>query len=419
MIGRGLDWLGARLAHRTAPVAVALAGAWLALLGTQWPQTRAPVVATDGKTVAELANFAAYGLDHWWSSLPVLLWLALAICVGTARLVREPPAGYQWLYIGLWTLALAALTAIVAVDVVSAEPFWVDLAVPDQPDQPSPPQLADAWQVKAGKLVPKPGLWTGQCRAAGAGLRCTVRGPGVIAHVDWSDGLVTEEGGLAWQWVATLARPAEPVTAVPGAAVAASTVLVPAVAQTTGPLVLAVGTAASQAWVSPQLAKTAGSQSVRHHARAGRSARLLAVDPLAGWQQPLWMLVVAALFAVRFAVGYGRAPLAVLLLLAVAAVLASQGAGQVATTVDAPHWLGQLDLRQIANLSFPTTSLVLHDPLAWALLGLVGSLAALTLPLGGTRPLLWRTPCWVTVAASTLLAVGGHRFGLTVAGLLG
>lgn len=415
-----LSALGRALAHRHAPAAVLLLGAWLAALGSQWPQARAPVATRDGMNRSDLLLQHGWQLDRWLASLPVQLWWALAVAVGVAWLAQLRRGDRQrgdlgrWLPTGLSAVAALAFGLAVLADTVTPEPIWLDVAAPADAVATTPPQPIAAWHREAGQLQTLPGTWFGLCRSLPDGLRCRVRGPGLDSQGDLRPDHALYDGGWQWQWVAKVARAPALLGVAPGQLPNDTTVTGAGVVASTGPLALVTGPASSFALVAPQWAGQPGTVM----AAGGWSARLLLVDPLAGWLPWAWLVaVVSALLALLVASPPWRAPRSVAAWLMTGLALAAPAdwhsllwAQPLTVDVPSAQWLGLLRVttqRAVAGPLWP------HDPVAWLMLASVLGLAAL-LQARACGP---RWAAWMTLALVLALLVGGSHWGLTVSGL--
>lgn len=292
------------LQHPAAPVAVLLSGALLAWLGSQWPQSHAPLLAADGLARLDLITLSELGFARLLTSLPLVLWLIAAVAVAAVRW-RAAPTPLAMAAQALWATAAAAAAAAIWT-APAAQPVLIDLpieagAVPVQ-----------AWTGDAGRLAPTTGVWSGQCNLGGAAasqLSCKVEGQGRTWVLELAPGRPSRQDGFQWTWLASgpalgsrvwdatwpaaagnppaLVRlQADRAVDVPPLA----TRLVPVSTRSTGPLVLALpATGEAKLWTAAPLAsKVAPTAQVR----TAPVVRLqFAPVAATGW---MWLLALAA-----------------------------------------------------------------------------------------------------------------------------
>lgn len=298
-------WAAARtlVLHPTAPVAVLLTGALLAWLGSQWPQTHAPLSVADGLARLDLITLQELGLARLLTSLPVLLWLIAALAVAAARWRFSSPRELASQTLGL-TGAVAAGAAMALAPATT--PILLDLPVEFTAAG------VTAAQPDAGRLAPATGTWSGRCTLAGAAanqLSCKVEALGRSWVIELAPGRPSRQDGQQWTWLASgpatgsrvfdarLPSPSGAAPAIvrlqadrPVDVASLATRMVPLASRSTGPVLLALPEKApSHLWISGTMAPkgTRGAQ-----VRTAPIVRLqLAPASPAPW---LWWLALAA-----------------------------------------------------------------------------------------------------------------------------
>lgn len=293
----------ALLLHPAAPVAVLLSGALLAWLGSQWPQSQAPLLVADGLARLDLITLAELGFDRLLTSLPLVLWLIAAVAVAAVRW-RAATTLRGMASQALWaTAALAAASAIAAAP--NAPQVWID--VPVEPGAAA----VQGWSGDASRLAPASGSWSGQCTLGGTGqqLSCKIEAQGRSWLLELAPGRPSRQDGFQWTWMSSgpalgsrvwdaswPAATGQPPALVrlnadrPVDAPAVATRLLPVATRAAGPLVLALPNGAeAQLWtaspLAPQVAPTA-------QARTAPVVRLhMAAVAATTW---LWVLALAA-----------------------------------------------------------------------------------------------------------------------------
>lgn len=293
----------ALLQHPAAVVAVLLSGALLAWLGSQWPQSRAPLLAADGLARLDLIALAELGFDRVLSSLPLLLWLIAAVAVA---LVRWRAAATPLAMAGQAFWATSAVAAAAAMWAAPAtQTVLVDLPV----EMGAAP--VQAWSPDAGRLAPAAGSWAGQCTLSGATgqqLACKLEGQGRSWVLDLAPGRPSRQDGFQWTWISsgpalgsrvwdaswpTAAGPAALVRLQADRAVDVpplATRLVPVATRAAGPMVLALPSQGeAKLWSAAPLAPKAAPTA---QIRTAPMVRLqLAPVSAATW---MWLLAWAA-----------------------------------------------------------------------------------------------------------------------------
>ncbi len=321
--GSLIGHLSLLLRHPAAAAWVLSTGALLLLLGSQWPQERAPWPSADGLPRADLQALAAIGAATWSRSLAVHAWLAVTLGVAIAQVWRGPVADAR----RRASQVLAAIAAVagvawLALDGRAADPLWIDVTISAEAQSQATP-LAQAYRQDHGALAAVGGPFRGRCApVAGGDLRCQVQGPGVGFDATVGPHLAGSAGTAKVHWIATLPTPAGPWTWQPPTAQGRSlsvplspglAVAVPdwdnrrVVATDTavaGPLVMSIGQDGSRLWAAPRLVGEAAATASRQltELRAGARARLLVAGPNLGlplWLAALGLLLVAAVLGGR------------------------------------------------------------------------------------------------------------------------
>lgn len=298
-------WAAARslVLHPAAPVAILLVGALIAWLGSQWPQSHAPLLTADGLARLDLITLDELGFDRLMTSLPVLLWLIAAVAVAAVRWRFSTPREMASQTLGL----TAAVAAAAAMATAAADP-------PILMDLPVEAGVAAVTAVKpdAGRLAPATGTWAGRCTLAGASanqLSCKVEALGRSWVVELAPGRPSRQDGHQWTWLATgpaigsrvfdarlpTGNPSAPAIVRlqadrPVDVAQLGTRLLPTATRSTGPVLLALPEKApSQLWTAAPVAPK-GSRGAE--LRTAPMVRLqLAPASAAAW---LWWLALAA-----------------------------------------------------------------------------------------------------------------------------
>lgn len=298
-------WTAARalLLHPAAPVAIFLSGALLAWLGSQWPQSHAPLAVADGLARLDLVTLAELGFARLMTSLPVLLWLIAATAVAAARWRFSSPRAMASQTLGL-TAVVAAAAAIATAPATA--PVLIDLPVETNVAG------VTAAQADSGRLAPATGTWSGRCTLTGATanqLSCQVVALGRSWVVELAPGRASRQDGQQWTWLASGPTAGSrvfdarlPQPAGGGAAIVRlqadravdvaplATRLLPVASRATGPVLVAIPESSpSHLWISATVApKGARGAEVR----TAPMVRLqLAPASAAMW---LWWLALAA-----------------------------------------------------------------------------------------------------------------------------
>lgn len=303
-----------------------VAGAAVLLLGSQWPQLRAPWPTADGLARPDLQALAVVGGSMWAQSLVVHAWTAAAIGVAIAHGWRGPRADWRaWVVRVAVALAIGAGLTWLTLQGAAPDPLWIDVPIAAEAGTPTLP-LAEAWRNDHGSLAPAAGPFRGRCApVTSAELRCQVVGPGL--QLETAVGVQTAGAAAPARvhWLATLAAPADAWTwqpptgdgrpiAVPlrpGQVVAVpdwgQRRAVPVDSQVAGPAVVTLGADGSRLWAAPRLVGPGGAVATQRRTElvAGGRARLLVAGPLAGL--PAWLAAVGLVLLAVLAAGRRRA----------------------------------------------------------------------------------------------------------------
>ena len=298
-------WAAARnlVLHPAAPVAILLSGTLIAWLGSQWPQSHAPLLTANGLARLDLITLEELGFNRLMNSLPVLLWLIAAVAVAAVRWRFATPREMASQTMGL----TAAVAAAAAMATASADP-------PILMDLPVETGVAGVTALKpdAGRLAPATGTWSGRCTLAGASanqLSCKIEALGRSWVVELAPGRPSRQDGQQWTWLASgptvgsrvfdarlpTADPAAPAIVRlqadrPVDVAQMATRLLPVATRSAGPVLLALPQKApSHLWTAAPLAPKGGRGA---EVRTAPVVRLqLAPASPATW---LWWLAIAA-----------------------------------------------------------------------------------------------------------------------------